>query len=78
MTDVFFPGFAINQDIVEKDYDKLTEVLLKQSVHSVLKGGWGVAEAKGHHQKLIVAEVGAERRFVNIIRGHADLMIIGA
>jgi hypothetical protein len=43
------PHFSIDQDIIKEDRNKISLQGLKNLVHEALKGGWSIANSKGHH-----------------------------
>jgi len=69
------PALAVNQNIVEENEDKPAEVSAEHVVHERLESRWGVAQPERHDQELVEAVVGAERRFVDILRPHPHLVI---
>lgn len=64
---------VVNQDVVKKDKDEASE---KGSyVHKPFKGGWGIGEAEGHDEELIMSLMSPEGRLGNVGWVHQDLVI---
>jgi hypothetical protein len=59
-------GFAIDEDIIKENYDKMTEKGTKDMIHEALEGGRGITQAKGHDQKLIVSLMSAKGHLGNV------------
>ena len=62
----------------QKDKDKQANKGSQNVVHERLECRQGVAQPERHHQELIQAVVGAERRLVDVPRTHEHLMVLGA
>lgn len=75
MLEVVSSSLAINQYVVKKYQNKLPYVGLEKVVHSALKSGRCVGEAKGHHQKLVVALMSSKRGLLYVFLPHADLVV---
>jgi hypothetical protein len=45
---VFFPSFAVNQYVIEKDQDKFPEIVAKNIIHKSLEGRRSIAQAERH------------------------------
>jgi hypothetical protein len=58
---VLLKAGAIDEHVIQVHQDELAKVGAEDVVHEGLEGGWGVAEAKGHHLVLVVAEWCPER-----------------
>ena len=76
--EVLGPRLAVYQNIVKKDENELAEEGTKNLVHKHLERRWRVGEAERHDHELEVAVVGAERRFVDVLRVHAHLVVAAA
>lgn len=70
MLEMIGEGPTIYQDIIEEDDDEFTQVWSKGCIHSSLEGGRGIAEAKWHHHKLIMAMMHSKCRFAHVLRRH--------
>ena len=77
MHEVLFPCFAVDQDIVKEDQDKLPETRSKSCVHGILEGPRGSGEAEGHNPKFKLTKVCLEGSFEFVPRFHADLVKAG-
>ena len=60
MTKVIRPCFAIDQDVVKENKNTSVQEGAEDLVHECLKRRWRVGEAERHHEKLVMAMVGAE------------------
>uniref|UniRef100_A0A0A9BSS0 Uncharacterized protein n=1 Tax=Arundo donax TaxID=35708 RepID=A0A0A9BSS0_ARUDO len=69
------PCLAVNQNIVKKYQDEAAEERPEYVVHQGLECGRRVAESERHDQELVQAVMRAERRFVDVLRPHADLVV---
>jgi hypothetical protein len=72
------PGAAVDMDIVEEDQDEAPKEWMKYHVHERLECCRRVGEAERHYQELIQAFVCSERRLVDVVGGHAHLVIARA
>ena len=69
------PGFAIDEDILKENEDKMTEKRAEDMVHEALEGGGGITQIKGHDQKLIVSLMSAKGSLGNVSLFHTYLVI---
>jgi hypothetical protein len=67
---VLSPHPAEDQYVVKEDEDAAAKEQAQDGVHECLERGRHVGEAEWHYQELKVAEMGAERRLVDVIRVH--------
>lgn len=74
MLEVFLPGSAVDQYVIEKYEDKFPQDLLKDLVHQTLESAGSVGETKWHHEVLIVTRVCLEVGLMNVIRLHTELV----
>jgi hypothetical protein len=72
------PRCTIDENIIKENKHKPAQVGLEHVIHQCMERCRSVVEAKGHHQELEVAVVGAESRYRDIVRMHPHLMITGA
>uniref|UniRef100_A0A0A9A462 Uncharacterized protein n=1 Tax=Arundo donax TaxID=35708 RepID=A0A0A9A462_ARUDO len=77
---MFSPGCAVNQYVVEEYKDKYRrriqgQISSKNVVHERLKGGWCIGQSERHHQELIVPMMSSERCLPNVSGVHPHLMI---
>ena len=63
------------QDIVNKNYDELVQILLENSVHKVHEISWSIAQTKRHDRKLVRTIACTERRHRNACIFHSHLMV---
>jgi hypothetical protein len=75
---VFGPRRAVNQNVIQKHQNELAEIRSENIVHERLECGQGIGEAKGHHQELVVPLVSAERRIVDVVRVHPNLVKVSS
>jgi hypothetical protein len=75
MSEVFRPGGAVDEYVIEENKDKPSQVWVQHVVHKSLKRCWGVCETEGHHEKLEKALVCAKCRLLNVRRMHQHLVI---
>ena len=59
MSDVLGQSAAVNQDIVEKDEDKLAQPRSQCAIHRPLEGTWCPGQSKSHNTELIVPPNGS-------------------
>jgi len=72
------PELAVYQNIVKEDENKLAKVGAENLVHQCLERRGRIGEAERHDHELEVAVVDAERRFVDVLRVHAHLVVAAA
>lgn len=75
MTEVIRPSLAIDQNVVKKDKDKLSQEGAEDIIHEGLEHRRSVEEPKCHHLELVEAVVGTESSLVHIFRPHAHLVV---
>ena len=66
---------AVHKDIVKEDDDITAKKRVKNVVHSSLKSQRCICETEWHDEKFVVAIMGPESGFVDVIRVDTDLMI---
>ena len=64
------PRRAVDENVIEKDQHKQSQVGVKDIVHQRPECGRRVGEAKGHHSELVVAVVRSESCLGNVIGVH--------
>ena len=67
-----------NQDVIQKNDDELTYMAPEDGVNQALEHGWCVAQAKGHHTKMIMPVVRLEGCLFFIFFTHAYLVVVGS
>ena len=72
------PGATIDENVIEEDQDKLSEIWFEDVIHKTLESRRGIAETKWHDQELIMAFMSSESRLGNVDLLHANLVIAGA
>jgi hypothetical protein len=70
-----FQGLTIDEYVIKEDKDKESEIRFQDFVHEALEGGWCITKAKRHHQKLIVALMGAKSCLRDVFLFHLNLMV---
>ena len=65
---------TIDEDIVEKNKDELTDERPEKIIHFCLEGRGGITEPKQHNIVLVVAVVSTESSFVYVCWCHSNLM----
>ena len=53
---MLIPRFAENENVVQENHHKLTQVQEEDRVHKGLNGSWGISQAKPHYSELKVAK----------------------
>jgi hypothetical protein len=66
---------GIDQDVINKDYDKLVQLRHEYGVHQVHEMCRSISESKRHNQILLQLIPGREGSLRNIFRTDLDLMI---
>jgi hypothetical protein len=59
MGDMGFPSFTVDQYVIQKDKEKMTQKGLKYFVHETLDGGRCIVNPKGHYKELMMAFMSA-------------------
>ena len=72
---MFLFRFGVNNNIIDVNHAKLSDVLLEYLLHKPLEGGWSVGEPERHHQELVGAQWGPNRSFCDGVFGYTDLPI---
>jgi hypothetical protein len=75
VSEVVRPTGAVDQNVIEEHKHKPAEVGAQDFVHERLECRRGVAQPERHHQELVEAVVGAERRFVDVLGSHPHLVV---
>jgi hypothetical protein len=53
----------------------MAEKKTEDMIHEALEGGWGITQAKGHDQKLIVALMSSKGSLGNVYLFHMYLVV---
>jgi hypothetical protein len=72
---MFFLALGIDENIIDKDYDKFVKLHHKHRVHEVHEVSWGIRETKGHYQEFVKTITSGESGFRNVARSNFDFMI---
>ncbi|KAJ0433263.1 hypothetical protein HanIR_Chr17g0868311 [Helianthus annuus] len=72
---VLFFALRIDQDVVDKDYNKLVQVRFAHSIHQIHKNCRCVRQPKRHDQKLIVPISSPKSRLRDILFPNSQLVI---
>jgi hypothetical protein len=75
MVGVFFLVFRIDEDIIDKDHDKLIELRHEYGVHEVHEVGRCVSESEGHDQEFVKTITSGKSGFWNIAWSNLDLVV---
>lgn len=59
----------VNKDVINKDNDKMIQIVLKYSIHETHKSGRGISRSKGNDKKLVMLILCLKSYFLN----HASL-----
>jgi hypothetical protein len=65
------PSATIDEDVVEEDQDKFSEIWSAEVIHKALKSRGGITETKWHDQELIMAFMSSESCLGNVNFLHA-------
>ena len=66
---------AVNEDVIEKNQDKLASDLPKQVIHRGLKRRWSIRQSEGHYNKLVVTINCTKSCFGYVFLGYSDLVV---
>jgi len=66
---------TIDQDVINKDKEKMMYKGFKYFFHETLEGGRCIAKSKGNHQEIIMALMSVKISFRNIHFFHANLVL---
>ena len=69
------PGATIDENVIEEDQDKFSEIWFEDVIHKTLESRRGIAETKWHDQELIMAFMSSESRLGNVDFLHANLVV---
>lgn len=75
MSHVGIQGGTVHKDIVEENYDKLTQKRRQHGIHGCLEGGRCICQSKRHDQELIMTLICLEGCFQYVSFIHTNLMI---
>jgi hypothetical protein len=78
MLEMFRPGPAKYQNIIEEHKNKLVKEGPKNIIHQSLECRWCIGQAERHDQELDVAVIRAERRLGDVVRVHPHLVVAAA
>lgn len=71
---VLCPRSTVNQDVIHKNLEELSEKLAQDCGHHGLERSWGIRQVEGHDDKLKMSKAGPESRFVLVASPYSDLM----
>lgn len=72
---MFFPGEAVDENVIKEKKYKYSEIWFEKVIHEALKSGWGITETKWHDQEFIMAFMSLENSLQNVYFFHAYLVI---
>ena len=72
---MFFPGEAVDEDLIKENKDKFSEIWFEQVIHVALKSGWGIKKTKWHDQEFIMAFISSESSLWNVYFFHVNFVI---
>ena len=75
---MFFPGEAVDENVIKENEDKFFEIWFEQVIHEALKSGWGITETKWHDQEFIMSFRSSESCLGNVYFFHMYLVIARA
>ena len=75
MLNVFCFCLGPNHAVIQINGGKGIEVGAEEIIHNRLAGGGSIGQAEGHDCKLEVTISGTEGCFMDVLRGHGDLVI---
>jgi hypothetical protein len=71
----FAPQSAVDKDVVKEHQHELPSEILQHLIHQCLKCRRHIREPERHHKEFEVAMVGLEHRLLNVVSGHAHLVV---
>lgn len=74
---VFRPRTVVDEDVVEEDQDSTPKERLEHQIHQGLERSGRVGESERHYQEFKVSMMSTERRFEDIVRVYANLVVLG-
>ena len=69
------PSATVDEDVIEENKDKFSEIWFEEVVLKALKSRWGVTKTKWHDQEFIMAFMSLEGSLGNVYFLHAYLVI---
>jgi hypothetical protein len=72
------PSFAINEDIIKENQDKIIEERIKDMTHETLKSGGSIIEVEWHNQELTVTLMNSKYSLGNVFFFHMNLVVAKA
>ena len=69
------PSATIDEDVIEEDKDKFSELWFEEVIHKALKSIGGITETKWHDEELIMAFMSSESCLGNVDFLHVNLVI---
>ena len=71
------PRWAVDQDVVEVDNDKVVKKVAEELIHGPLERRRSIAQAKRHNAKLVGAIARRESSHGHAVGGHGYLVVAG-
>ena len=72
---MFFQTWEVDQDIINKHYRKIVEILSEDPIHQIHENYGGIHQPKCHNHKLKVAVLGAKCNLLHILFSDPQLVI---
>jgi hypothetical protein len=72
------PSFAIDEDIIKENQNKMMEERTEDMIHETLKSGGSITEAEWHNQELIVTLMSSKCSVGNVFLFHTNLVVARA
>jgi len=69
------PSATVDDDVIEENKDKFSEIWFEEVVHKSLKSRWGITKTEWRDQELIMAFMSSESSLWNVDFFHANLVI---
>ena len=69
------PSATVDEDVIEENKDKFSEIWFEEVVHKALKSRWGITKTEWHDQELIMAFMSSESSLRNVDFLHVNLVV---
>jgi len=75
MLKVCSPSVTVDENVIEENKDKFSEIWFEEVVHKAMKSRWSVTKTEWHDQELIMAFMSSESSLWNFNFFHAKLVV---
>ena len=72
---MFLLILAVDENVIQENHNKLTQVILEEVVHATLECSWSISKTKWHYLPFIMAILSAKSSARDVVRMNFDLVV---